>query len=91
MSSATTGKSGHETSSAAAAIGHASVDALLVALLVASVAFAGAETHGCLGSFVYVCVDLVVADIGSGSNNRFLRSEPVGMYRLTWLLIDEVF
>lgn len=40
-------ESGHETASAAAAA-HAGVDALLIALLVASVAFAGAETHGCL-------------------------------------------
>ena len=46
VSFATTRESGHQTSSATAAIGHAGVDALLVALLVAFVAFAGAETHG---------------------------------------------
>lgn len=60
---ATTRESGHQTSSATAAIGHAGVDALLVALLVAFVAFAGAETHGRLllcGLYAWMWVSLVV-------------------------------
>jgi len=56
MFSATTRESGHEPSSAAATIGHAGIDALLVALLVASVAFAGAETHCCLLLCNLVCL-----------------------------------
>ena len=46
--SATAHESGHETTAAAAAVGHTGVDALLVALLVVLVAFAGAEAHDCL-------------------------------------------
>jgi hypothetical protein len=73
VSSATTRESGHETSSTAAAIGHAGVDALLVALLVASVAFAGAETHGCLLFCVYVYV-CRVAKVESKNRSVYLRN-----------------
>ena len=71
MFSATTRESGHEPSSAAATIGHAGIDALLVALLVASVAFAGAETHGRLYECVYVCVGAVFARIGAVDRDVF--------------------
>lgn len=73
VSSATACESGHEAASAAAAVGHAGVDALLVALLVASVAFAGAETHGCLLFCVYVYV-CRIAKVESKNRSVYLRN-----------------
>jgi hypothetical protein len=65
VASATACESGHEASSAAATVRHAGVDALLVALLVAFVALAGAEAHGLSLFWVYGCLGLVVAGVGS--------------------------
>ena len=33
---------------------------------------------------------VLVADIESGGNNRLLRSETIGIGRLTWLLVDDL-
>ena len=36
------------------------------------------------------CIILVLDDIKSGGNSRLLRSETIGIDRLTWLLVDEL-
>jgi len=69
-------QSGQQAAAAASVVGHALVDALGVALLVALLAFAGAETHGCsVVGWIVLC-----------SCQMNLRG--VGIESVRWVFLD---